>query len=84
MRGTGLELIELAVDAAQIGRGFILQEIIQQARILIFGARALLLRQDVADGLVQRERFGVGGSQQAVMTLDLGRPDGVHPLLSAY
>ena len=59
----GFEGVELGVDASQFGSGVAGEEVIEEALVLVFGALGFVLRQDVADGLVQGQGFGVGGSE---------------------
>ena len=63
----GLERVEFGVDAAQFGSGVVGEEIIQQALVLFLVALRFVLGQDVADRLVQRQRFGVGECQRAIV-----------------
>ena len=63
----GLERVEFGVDAAQFGSGVVGEEVIQQALVLVFVALRFVLRQDVADGLVERQRLGVRGCQRAIV-----------------
>ncbi len=66
LRELRLEGVELGVDAAQFGGGVAGEEVIEEALVLVFGALGFVLREDVADGLVEGEGFGVGGSEGAV------------------
>ena len=67
LREPALEPIEFGIDAPQFRRGVVLEEVVEQPLILLLGALRLVLRQDVADGFVQRQRLGFGRCQRAAV-----------------